>query len=105
MGNDSGAIDNFDRALSIDPDNTDSLINKAAAIGHLQKYEDAFVLLNKALSISPNDTESLSVRAIMSYEIGNKENAKTDVDRVLQIDPNDTYAMELSMRLDLPRHR
>jgi tetratricopeptide (TPR) repeat protein len=99
LGNDTGAIDNFDRALSIDPNNTDSLVIKRTALGHQQKYEDAFLVLNKALSISPNDTEALTVSGIMFYEIGDEEDARSDIYKVLQIDPANSYAIGLSMKL------
>ena len=79
--------------------NINSLVNKATALGHLQKYEQAFQLLNKALTINTNDTEALTVRAKMSYEVGNEEDARSDINRVLQIDPADPYATGLSMRL------
>ncbi len=50
----SEAIVYYDKALAIDPINTDTLTNKGLALAVLHKYNESIKYYDKALAIKPN---------------------------------------------------
>ena len=54
------AIQYFDKALQIDPNDTVALNNKGDALYQLGKYDEAIQNYDKALQIDPNDTVALN---------------------------------------------
>ena len=52
------AIDSYDKALEIDPNNADAWMKKGGALLFLQQYLESIDNFNKALEINPNSTGS-----------------------------------------------
>jgi tetratricopeptide (TPR) repeat protein len=48
------ALEYYDRPLAIDPDNTNALTNKGAAVAGLGRYEEAIGYFDRVLNIDPN---------------------------------------------------
>jgi len=56
---------NYDKALAIQPNDTNALSNKGVALYDLGKFREAIVTYDKVLALNPNDI----------YAINNKVNA------------------------------
>ena len=54
LGKYQEAIEWYDKALKIDPNNVFALNNKGLALSNLGKYEEAIEWFDKALKIDPN---------------------------------------------------
>lgn len=93
-GNFSGAIHEYDKALSLDPNDTQVLINKGITLMAMNHDEDAIKILDKALSIKPNDLEALLNKAIAFSKMGNYTNSLSLYNEILKIDPNNTEAVK-----------
>ena len=59
LGNDTGAILYYKKALIIDPNNIDTLDNVGMALNNLGNYTGAIEYYNRALEINPNDEAAL----------------------------------------------
>lgn len=64
------AIDQYDAALLIDPDNARALGHKGAALYRQQRYDDAVETLERAYAIEPNI--SITVDLLKTYCASNK---------------------------------
>ena len=54
------AIEWYDKALKIDPNNVIALYDKGFALNNLGKYEEAIEWYDKALKIDPNNVDALN---------------------------------------------
>ena len=87
------AINQYDKALALVPNDSDVIYQKGRALNNLGQYQEALNTYNKALSLSPNDTDILASKGITLTNLGNPKQALSNFDRALTIDPNDTTAM------------
>jgi tetratricopeptide (TPR) repeat protein len=104
------AIDSFDRAIEIDPNNADSWSNRGFTLSKLNKYQEAIDSYDRALKIDPdnyniwhsrgkllekmgNDRDLTMGNYIVKSNnryltMGNYKEAVNSYDRALKIDPN-----------------
>jgi tetratricopeptide (TPR) repeat protein len=82
------ALEYYDRALAIDPDNVSALDGKGAALFYLGREEEAIVNFDRALAIDPDDTNALTNKGTALAGLGRYEEAIGYFDRILTIDPN-----------------
>jgi tetratricopeptide (TPR) repeat protein len=62
------AIENFDRALEIDPNYVAALYNKGISLDKLGKHEEAALYFNKAAEIDPNyNGNSLTIVPLLNF--------------------------------------
>ena len=59
-GNHAQAIQYYDMALAIDPNDVDALYNKGNALDSLGNHTEAISYYNKVLDIDPNDSDALN---------------------------------------------
>ncbi len=59
LGNDTGAIEYYDKVLAIDPTKTDALYNKGNALRNMGNYTGAIEYYDKALAIDPTNKVAL----------------------------------------------
>jgi tetratricopeptide (TPR) repeat protein len=93
LGNDTGAILYFDKALAIDPYYVNALTSKGLALDKLGNYTGAIQYFDKALSIQPNDTYLFDLTGIALNNLGNYTGAIQYFDRALSINPKDEGAL------------
>jgi tetratricopeptide (TPR) repeat protein len=93
LGNHTGAILYYDKALAIDPKYEDALYYKGDALNSLGNYTQAIQFLDKALAIDPKDEYALNDKGLALVSLGNYTGAITYLDKALAIDPNDKYAL------------
>ena len=55
LGNHTGALQYFDKALAIQPNDIHALYDKGVALGNLRNYTEAIKYYDKALAIQPYD--------------------------------------------------
>ena len=84
-----------DKALSIDTNNVQALINKGRSLSQLHRFEEAITDYDKALQIEPKNIDALINKGLSLYNLGKNNDAITYFDKVLTIDPNNTFALNL----------
>jgi tetratricopeptide (TPR) repeat protein len=94
MSDYQGALTWFDRALSIDPNNSSAIVNKARAYYNLDKLQDALQWFDKALVIEPNNVVALNGKASSLGDMGQNEEALRFYDKALAIEPNNVNAYQ-----------
>ena len=67
MGNYTGAITYYDKALAIDPKNVLALTSKGIALGNLGNYTGPIQYLDRALAIDPHYIRALTYKGIAGW--------------------------------------
>ena len=75
LGREEEAIEWYDRALEIKPDDYDSLRDKGVSLSKLGRMEEAIEWYDRALEIKPDDWLNLVFKAFTLESIGNEEEA------------------------------
>ena len=86
------ALVTYDRALKIDPNDTDVLTNKGKVLYILEKYQECMPILDHVLEIDPNHVGGLYYKGKVLEKTGKIEEASTYTNKALEIDPS--YAGE-----------
>ena len=73
-----GAIDNYSKAIGIDPDSAIAYLYRGKSRTGLKQYQDAIDDLSKLLETYPNDVNSLLLRSSAKRKLGNNEGADED---------------------------
>jgi tetratricopeptide (TPR) repeat protein/RsiW-degrading membrane proteinase PrsW (M82 family) len=88
-GDYEGAIREYDRALTVDPDFVDALANRAKANDILHRYDRALADLDRAVALQPKRAALLVQRSELHTEMHDSVDALADLDRALALSPND----------------
>lgn len=83
------AIECYDKALKINPNNVKAWNNKAFALHNLNRLDEAIECYDKSLEIDPNFISSLRNKAFALRTLNRLDEAIECYDKVLKIDPND----------------
>jgi tetratricopeptide (TPR) repeat protein len=86
-GDNAAALDLYDRALAIDPEDADIQLDRGIALldaGRLPEARDAFA---KVLELDPNRARAHLFAGIAAYRAGDWEAAKPHLDRAAELDP------------------
>ena len=86
LNNFSGAIQYYDKALDIDPNNKVILYNKANALIKLADYAKAIDYLDRVLALDPNYINALNDKGVALGGLGNYSGAIQYYDKALDID-------------------
>ena len=81
------SIDYFDKALEIDPNNSDCLSNKASALTWLDKWKEALPCIDRALEVGPETAYSLWIKSIILKNLGYKQDAQEFRDKAYSVSP------------------
>ncbi len=87
-----GAIDEADKALALEPDDSDALFYRAAAENLLGRYSDAERDASRGLSIAPSAAFLRDARSWAYIRMGRFADAIADANHSLEIDPKNPYA-------------
>ncbi|HEY6534227.1 MAG TPA: tetratricopeptide repeat protein [Candidatus Nitrosocosmicus sp.] len=100
--NNNEAIECYNKALEINPQNADAFFNKAQALSTLEKYSEAIECYNKALEINSNDINALCTKSwyIANYLPTRLNEASDAIKKAIGLDPTNgnimyTYAYVL----------
>lgn len=88
------AIDSFDRAIEIDPDNAFAWEFKAIALRSLGRYEAAIECYDKSIELDPLDYSAIYNRALLLERLGKLEDALDYYSLATKIQPENTLAWE-----------
>jgi hypothetical protein len=89
------SIQDADKALTISPTDTDTLISKGYALSGSGKPSQAIKYYDKALTINSTDMRALKSKGGDLLRLGNNTEAISVSDEILAIKQNDTYALNL----------
>ena len=93
------ALDDFNAALRIDPDQADAYLNRGVAKITLGQYADALVDIQKGIDLGPSEIAlGYYDRAIAHERLGNIREAYFDYQRALKAAPNFTAAANAMTR-------
>jgi tetratricopeptide (TPR) repeat protein len=94
MNNDpKRAFDAATLALSLSPNDTGLLIDRAVAAGNMDQYQDAIDDLDIVLKADPHRVEALVLRGSAWRHLNQLDLAQDDITRALTIDPDDAEAL------------
>ncbi len=86
------AIEDYSRALRIDPKFPITLISRGLAYKNLGHFDKAIADYTRAVGIDPNNTITYSNRGICYFNLGEREKAIDDFTRAIELDPGNTDA-------------
>jgi protein O-mannosyl-transferase len=87
LGNYSRAIEDYDRAIEINPQYSEAYNNRGVAYGKLGNYRRAIEDYDRAIEIDPECVLSYVYRGAAYLELANPGQALSDYDRAIAIDP------------------
>jgi tetratricopeptide (TPR) repeat protein len=87
LGKTEKALQDFNRAISIDPTHQDGYLGRADTLNTMGRYEEALLDYNKALEIKPTLANAYINRAIAYSHLGQYEKAIVDYEKGLELDP------------------
>lgn len=99
LGDDKGAIADYDRSLSLDSTNADTWFNRAIAHENLGNFQLAVDDYTKALELMPEDADAYYNRGITKFKMDDLQAAEADFDTALEldsIDPDKYYMRALA---------
>ena len=86
-GNYQGAIDDWSRAIAINPKNALAYYNRGLAKYDLQDYQGAIADYTKAIDINPQYAIAYGNRGNSKIKLGDYQGAVADYDKVIEIKP------------------
>jgi len=81
LGKYDEAIECYDKAIEIDPNNSVVWNNKGLALNSLGKYDEAITSYDMAIKIDPNDADAWNNKGLALNSLGNDDDAKKCYDR------------------------
>jgi len=89
------AVESYEKALELNPDNTDALLKMAEIKLLLRQYQDCFDLANKALRVNEQLYMAYFIKGYAHYELGDSNLFVSSVQTALELNPNfyDGYVM------------
>ncbi|MGD2250804.1 MAG: tetratricopeptide repeat protein [Candidatus Methanofastidiosia archaeon] len=81
------ALQVFDGALKINPENAEAWYNKGVALGNLGKYEEEITCYDEALRINPQDAKAWYNKGVALGNLGKYEETIICYDEALRINP------------------
>ena len=85
LGRHEDALEAFDRALEINPEDASALSRKGLALVYLGRYEDALEALNKALEINPQDENTLQNKGIVLLDLERYDEALDAAEKAKEV--------------------
>ena len=82
------ALEEYNRALELRPDDPDTLSNRGVTLRHLQRYDEALVAYNRSLELRPDDPGTLNNRGVTLHILQRYDEALVDFNRSLEFRPD-----------------
>lgn len=86
------AVDKYNLAIELQPQNADIYSDRAVAYFHLKKLNLSLMDMNKAQKLDPNNSYRYSSRAYIKDACGDVEGAIADYRKTIELDPDDAIA-------------
>ena len=85
------ALNSFQKALELNPENSDLLVNQATIYYYQDEYAKASELLDKAEQINPNEPNLHNLRSMISFDEGNYQLALNAVEKAISLNNREAY--------------
>jgi tetratricopeptide (TPR) repeat protein len=95
------AIQCYDEALEINPNDESVWENKADALGSLDKDEEAIQCYDEALEINPENEHVLTMKGTGLFQLKKYEEAIQCYDEALEINPENEHALTMKDQLTI----
>jgi len=83
------AVDEYEKALAVDPDNVNILNSLGACYGHLERLDEAARLFGRAVELAPDDFMAWYNLGQVRRRLGRPQEAVSALDRAVEIKPDD----------------
>jgi serine/threonine protein kinase/tetratricopeptide (TPR) repeat protein len=92
-----GAVEDFDRALALEPASLRALQGKASALSeHLKRPEDSLKVLDRIIELAPDSMADRAGRAVLLARLGRADDARRDIDACRRGAPSALMLYELA---------
>ncbi|MCA8925616.1 MAG: tetratricopeptide repeat protein, partial [Planctomycetes bacterium] len=91
-GRNAEALEDYDRALQLDPENPLAYCNRGASKAGLGRHAEAIEDYDRALQLDPTIALAYCNRGVSKRSLGRHAEALEDFDRALELDPQDPNA-------------
>lgn len=81
------AVELYDRAIGLNPQDQAALINKGASLNELKRYEEALTSLDKAIALNPATAQAWSNKGTALNELKRYEEALSHYEKAIGLDP------------------
>ncbi len=88
QGRVAAALEDLNRSLRLEPDNAETLTNRALALRRFRRDQEALADLDRALSLAPDLIAARFNRGALRFERGDFTAAAADFDHCLAVDPH-----------------
>ena len=88
------ALNAFDNAIEIDPNNSEAWVGKGEALRIIGRNQESIDAFNKAIEIDPNNAFAWRSKGIVLTALGRNQEAITAIDRAMELDPNYLDALQ-----------
>ena len=82
------AIENYDKAIELNPNYEEAWYNKGVRLGKLERHEEAIECHDKAIELKPNDEEAWYGKGFELGESERHEEAIECYDKAIELNPN-----------------
>ena len=89
----TGAIQDYSKAIEINPNDAKAYIGRGAAKDDLEDYRGAIQDYNKAIEINRNDARAYIVRGLAKLQLGDKDGACLDWSKAGELGDSRAYDM------------
>ena len=84
-GDYSGSIIEYNKAIEINPNNSDIYYNRGASKSKLKDYKGAIIDYTKAIEINPNNTKVYYNRGFLKVKLKDNYGAISDLTKAIEI--------------------
>jgi len=86
------AIENYDKAIEIDPNDEEAWYSKGWPLGELERHEEAIECYDKAIELNPNYDTAWYNKGFELGKLERHEEAIECYDKAIELNPNDEVA-------------
>jgi len=86
-GRSEEALEAYEKAIEINPQNTDAWFNKGNTLGELGRFEEALEAYEKAIEINPQNTDAWNNKGNTLDDLGRSEEALEAYENAIEINP------------------
>ena len=87
LGRNNAALDNYDRALAVKPDDAEALYNRGNTLQGLGRFEEALESYERALAVGADFAEVFNNRGVAVQKLGRFEEALKSYQQALAVRP------------------
>lgn len=87
------ALTEFKKAIEIDKDNVDALMNKAIILAGMGNFKESAADLDKVISMKQDIPDAYLYRALCKLQLGDLPNSLPDFDKAIELQPDNLNAV------------